>query len=112
MARRAVIGDGLAIGAGMTAVMTAETARGVIVPKIIRVNTPGHAHLGKDVAKVDRCHLAARLLHERAPRLVDLRVIRAIETVEFGGDALPRHVAGGIINLENLDRLLPDERQL
>ena len=96
----------------MTAVMAAEAARRIIVPKIVRMNAPGHTHVWKDVAKVDRGYLIARLLHQGAPRLIDLRVIRAIEIVEFGGDVLPRNVPGRVINLENLDRLFPDKGQL
>ena len=67
----------------MAAVVAAEAARRIIVPKIIRMNAPGHTHVWKDVSQVDGRHFIARLLHQRAPRLIDLRVIRPIEIVEF-----------------------------
>ena len=86
MARRAIVRDGLPIRTGMTAVMAAEAARRIVVPKIIRVRAPGHTHVWKDVAQVDRCHLLARLLHQRAPRLIDIGVIRPVEIVEFAND--------------------------
>ena len=41
----AVIGDRLAIGAGVVAVMAAEATRRVVVPKIVRVRAPGHVHV-------------------------------------------------------------------
>jgi hypothetical protein len=40
VARGTVIGDGLAIGTGMAAIVAAETARRIIVPKIVRMNLP------------------------------------------------------------------------
>jgi len=43
MARGTVIGNGLAIGTGMTAVMAAEAARRIHVAKVIRVRTPAGA---------------------------------------------------------------------
>src|SRR5450759_1419302 len=52
VARTAIVGDGLAIGAGVAAVMAAEAARRIVVPKIIRVRSPGDAHVREDVAKV------------------------------------------------------------
>ncbi len=83
VARRTIIGDGLAIGAGVAAVVATKAARRIIVPKIIRMNAPGHTHVWENVAKVDGRHLIAGLLHQRAPRLIDLRIIRPIEIVEF-----------------------------
>jgi len=53
MTRRAVIRDRLAIGAGVVAIMAAESAARVVVPKIVGMRAPGHAHVGKDVAQVD-----------------------------------------------------------
>src|SRR5208282_4037299 len=79
VAGTAIVGDGLAVGTGMTAVMAAEAAWRIVVPKIIRVDAPGHTHGGKDVAQIDVCHFLASLLHHGAPRLIDLRVIGAIE---------------------------------
>jgi len=108
MARGTVVGDGLAIGAGVAAIVAAEAAGRIIVPNVIRVSAPGYTHVGEDVAQVDPCHLRARLLHCCAPRLIDGRVIGLIELVDFGNDALLGHVAGRIIHLENLDGLLPD----
>src|ERR1019366_3984587 len=112
VARTAIIGDGPAIGAGMTAVMAAEAARRIIVPNVIRVSAPGQTHVREDVAQVDLRHLVTRLLHHRAPRLIDLRVIRPIEIDDFASDVLLCHIAGRIIHLENLDRLFPDEGKL
>ena len=54
MARRTVIGDGLPIGTGMAAVVAAEAARRIIVPKIVRMGAPGHPHVRKDIPQVDR----------------------------------------------------------
>src|SRR5947207_13740834 len=109
MARRTVVSDGLAIGAGVTTIVAAETARRIGVPKIIRMYAPGHTHLWKNVAKVDCRHLIPRLLHQRAARLIDLRIIGAIESVEFLRNTLLGHIACGVIHLENLNRFLLDE---
>jgi hypothetical protein len=46
MTRRAVIRDRLAIGTGVIAIMAAEASRRVVVPKIVWVCAPGHAHVG------------------------------------------------------------------
>jgi len=53
MARRTVIGDGLPIGTGVAAVMAAEAARRIIVPKIVRMGAPGHAHVRENIPQVD-----------------------------------------------------------
>ena len=53
MARRTVIGDGLPIGTGVAAVMAAEAARRIIVPKIVRVGAPGHTHIRENIPQVD-----------------------------------------------------------
>ena len=108
MTRRAVIGDGLAIGAGVVAVMAAEAARRVVMPKIVRVRAPGHVHVREDVAQVDIRHFLACLLHVTAPRSIDFRVIRLIKPGYFTSDALPGHFASGVIHLEDFDRLLLD----
>jgi hypothetical protein len=60
MARGAVIGNGLAIGTGMTAVMAAEAARRIRVAKVIRVRAPGDTHVGEDIAEIDCRYLFAR----------------------------------------------------
>jgi hypothetical protein len=48
------------------------------------------------------------LLHQRALRPINLRVIRSIEIGERVGDTLLRYIASGIIHLEKFDRLLLD----
>lgn len=53
MARRTVIGDRLPIGTGVAAVMAAEAARRIIVPKIVRMGAPAHAHVRENIAQVD-----------------------------------------------------------
>jgi hypothetical protein len=53
MARRTVIGDGLPIGTGVAAVMAAEAARLIIVPEIVRMGAPGHAHVRKNIPQVN-----------------------------------------------------------
>jgi hypothetical protein len=53
MAGGTVIGDGLAVGTGMTAIMAAEAAERIIVTEIVRVSTPGHPHVREDVAQVE-----------------------------------------------------------
>ena len=88
MARGTVIGDGLAIGTGMAAIMASEAAQRIIVTKIVRVSTPGDPHVRENIAQVDIGHLLARLLHYRAPRLIDLSVIGLIKLVDFASDAL------------------------
>ena len=94
MAGGTIVGDGLAIGTGMAAVMAAEAARRIVVPEIIRVNAPGHTHVRENVAQIDIRHFLARLLHQRAPRLIDLRVVRPIKIVDFVPNALLRYIAG------------------
>src|SRR5215471_13281837 len=59
MARRAIVSDSLPIRTSVAAVMTAKATRRVIVAKIVRVHSPGHTHVGKDVAQVDGCDLLA-----------------------------------------------------
>src|SRR5271157_4612457 len=112
MTRRTIIGDGLAIFAGVTAVMATEATWGIVVSKIIGVRAPGQTHVGENVAQVDIRYLLASLLDQGAPRLIDLGVIGPIEIVELFLDALLRHVAGAVIYLENLDCLFLDVRQL
>ena len=111
MARGTIVGDGLTVGAGMAAIVAAETPRRIVVPEIVGVNAPGHAHVGEDVAKVDVRHFISRFLHQRATRLVDLWIIRPVELVEFFEDALLGHIARGIIHLEEFDRLFLDVRK-
>jgi len=108
VARGAVIRDGLAVGTGMTAVMAAEAARRVHVAKVIRVSTPGDTHVGEDIAEIDRRHLLARLLHRRALRPIDFRVIGLIKLVDLGSDALLGDVPSAVIYLKNLDCFLLD----
>jgi hypothetical protein len=43
---------------------------------------------GKDIAETDRRHLLARLLHRRALRPIDFRVIGLIKLVDLASDAL------------------------
>src|ERR1700686_2652979 len=97
MACIAVVRDGLSIRAGVTAVVAAEATRGIIVAEIAGMNGPGHMHVRENVAELDFGHLSASLLHQPPPRLVDLRVIRAIKIVEFGSDVLPRDIARRIV---------------
>ena len=79
MASGTVIGDGLAIGARVTAIMAAEAARRIDVAKVIRLCAPGHTHVGEDVAQVDIRHFLAGLLHRCALRSTDFRVIGPIK---------------------------------
>jgi hypothetical protein len=90
MARGAVIRNGLAIGTGMTAVMAAEAARRIHVAKVIRARAPGDTHVGEDIAEIDRRHLLARLLHRRALRPIDFRVIGLIKLVDLASWAMSR----------------------
>jgi len=87
MARRTIVGDGLAVGAGMAAIMAAEATRRIVVPKIVGMSAPSQAHIGEDVAKIDRCDLIAGLLDQSAPRFVNLRIVRAVKIIQFFDDA-------------------------
>ena len=49
MTSGAVIGNGLTVGAGVAAIMAAEAARRIVVAEIVRVRTPGHAHVWEDI---------------------------------------------------------------
>ena len=89
MTCRTVIRNCLAIGTGVTAIVASEAAGRIVVPKIVRMNTPSHTHLGRNIAQVDRCHFIASLLHQRAPRLIDLRIVSAIKIVELLPDVRP-----------------------
>ena len=53
MAEAAVIAQRLPILRNLTAVVTAEAARIIHVPDVVRVGSPGHLHAGKDIALVD-----------------------------------------------------------
>ena len=86
MACGAIIGNGLAIGTGMAAIVAAEAAQRIHVAEVIWVRPPGHAHLREDIAEVDCRHLRARVLHQRALRPINLRVIRSIEIGERVAD--------------------------
>jgi hypothetical protein len=50
MASGTVIGDGLAIGTRVRAIMASEAARRIDVPEVIRVCAPGHSHVWENVA--------------------------------------------------------------
>src|SRR5580704_7320863 len=103
MARGTVIGNGLAVGTGVTAVMAAEASRRIHVAKVIRVRTPGDTHVGEDVAEIDRYHRFSRLLNQRVLRPINLWVIRSIKLVDLASDALLGDVASAVVYLEDLD---------
>ena len=88
MTRGAVIGNRLTVGAGVVAVMATEATRRVVVPKIVRVRSPGHMHVGKDVAQVNIRYFLASLLHVTALGAIDLRVVGLIESRDFARDRL------------------------
>ena len=71
----AVIRNGLAIGAGVVAIMAAEAAGRIVVAKVVWMCAPGHAHVWKDISQVDIRHFLASLLHGREPRSIDFRII-------------------------------------
>jgi len=108
MACGAIIGNGLAVGTGMVTIVAAEAAQRIHVAEVIWVRPPGHAHPREDIAEIDCRNLFARLLHQRALRPINLRVIRSIEIGERVADTLLRYIASGIIHLEKFDRLLLD----
>src|ERR1700722_7508803 len=108
MASIAVVGDSLPIRAGVTAVVAAEATRRIVVAEVVGMNAPKTMHVRENVAEIDCGSLIACLLHQSPPRLVDLRVIRAIKIVEFRGDVLPRYIARRIVYFQNLDRFLSD----
>src|SRR5580692_219927 len=101
MTRRTVVRDRLTTRARMAAVVAAETARRIAMPKIIGMASPGQTHVREDVMEVDRCHFLARLLHQAASRFIDGRVIRPIEIVNFVRNTLLCDLAGRIIYLQN-----------
>src|SRR5262250_2226746 len=53
MAYGAVLGDGLAFGAGVLFVVATETAVKIHVPDVVGIGTPGDLHRGKNVALKD-----------------------------------------------------------
>jgi len=108
MTRRAVIGNGLAVGAGMVAIMAAEAAGRVVVPKIVWVRAPGHVHVGKDVAQVNIRDLLRSLLHIAAPCAIDLRVVGLIKSGDLARDRLLGYRTGGVIHLEHLNGFFSD----
>src|SRR5579863_7459428 len=112
MTRGTIVGDGLPVSTGVAAVVAAKATRRIVVPKIIGMASPSQTHVGKDVPEVDGRYFLARLLHQRASGLIEGRVIRPIEIVDFVPDTLLRDVAGGVVHLQNLDRLLPDVRKI
>src|ERR1700683_2323624 len=109
MACGAIVGNGLAIGTSMATIVAAEAARRVHVAKVIRVRTPGDTHVGEDISKIDRCHLFSRLLHQRALRPIDFRVIGLIKLVDLTSDALLGDVASAVIYLKDLDCFRSEE---
>ena len=111
MACGTIVGDGLPVGAGVAAIVAAETSGGIVVSKIIRVHAPGHTHVRENISQIDRRDFISGLLHEQAPRLIDLRIIGSIEIVKFVNDSLLAHIARRIINLQNLDRFFLDVGQ-
>src|ERR1700689_3901501 len=112
MASGTVVRNGLAIGARMTAIMAAEAARRIDVPKVTRVCPPRHTHVGEDVAQVDIRHFLAGLLHCGAPRSTDFRVIGPIKAGYLASDGLLSYFASGVIPLKRLDRFFPDVRKI
>ena len=84
----AVIGNGLAIGAGMVAIMAAEAAGRIVVAKVVWVRAPGYTHVWKDISQVDIRHFLASLLHGREPRSIDFRIIVLIKTGDLARDVL------------------------
>src|ERR1700722_16290405 len=112
MASRTVVRDGLAIGDRMTAIMAAEAARKVSVPKIVRMCAPGHGHVWKDVSQVDIRHLLGSLLHRAPLRSNDFRIVAPIKLGYLAGDALLGNFASGVIHLKYLNRFFPDVRKV
>ena len=112
MTSGAVIGNGLAVGAGVAAIVAAEAAGGIVVAKVIRVRTPPHTHVWKDIAQVDTGHFLARLPHCGGPRSIDFRIISLIKLGYLARDALLRYFASGVIHLEHLNRFFPDVGQV
>src|SRR5215813_620615 len=81
MACIAIVGDGLAVSADMAAVMTTETARRIVVAKVVRVHAPSHIHFRENIAKVDLPDAVCGLLNERAARIVNGRIFRMVKVV-------------------------------
>ena len=64
VARIAIVCHRLALRAGMTAVMAAETPRRIVVSGIVGMTAPGHLQVWKNIAQIDRRNRLGRLLDQ------------------------------------------------
>jgi hypothetical protein len=62
MAGGTIVGNRLAIRAHVRSIVAAETARRIIVTKIVRMRTPTYAHVREDAAKINLGHVVGGLL--------------------------------------------------
>ena len=112
MARCAIVGYGLAVGAGMRTIVTAETAGEVVVTEVVGMNAPAHIHVGEDVAEIDLRGSRGGLFDEGALGVVNVRISRAVITREVLYDTGLGRIAIRLGGFKEFDSLLSREGQL
>src|SRR5437764_5582932 len=88
MACAAVLRNRFLIAGGVTVIVTAKTAGIVRMPKVVRIRSPGHFQVRKDIALVNREQDLSGCLNVRAALDTDLRVFLLVEAGESRGDLL------------------------
>jgi hypothetical protein len=68
VARFAIVCDRLALRAGMTAGMAEETPRRIVVSGIVGMTAPGHLHVWKNIAQIDRRRNRLGRLLDQSPK--------------------------------------------
>ncbi len=98
----------------MVAVVAAEASRRWIVPRravphAVGIGSPGHLHLGEDIALVDGDQSPGGGVHLSALARPHGRVLRAVEVVQPGGDLCGSLRLRGVLRLNHLQPLLVDK---
>jgi len=94
MACGTIIGDSLAVGAGMTSIVGSGSSRAESLWPDYWMNSPGDLQSGKMLPEVKCRNFIARLLHQSSAASDRSMGNCAIRIVEVGGYVLPCHIAG------------------
>src|SRR5438067_10762994 len=95
----------------MAAVVAPEAARKISVPEVVRIASPGHSHLRKNITIPNRKHLESGSRYVGSAVGPDSRIAVLVVLLKGRGNALRGLVAGGVLPVQNLQRLPPRERQ-
>src|SRR5580658_2643760 len=111
VARAAVLRHLLPIGAGMAVVVTSEASGRVCMPDVIRICAPGDLHRRKYIPVIDSEQVSRGRRHFRLAFFINGRISLPIESLQCLRYPGGRRFPAGVILLQDLHTLLPDERQ-